>query len=247
MISINGVGLKEFKQGVIDKQALSAASETVAKGIYDATTLSAVDADLAAANIKLGTTIFGFLGALAPGGVETYEKYYSGNLAPGANYTPTDPGIFSNCGGIRGTPEYYSTGAGVWYSPYNQTVHEAGMGIGDGSNYHLHNYHGSNTYEQCLFRHHFSTGAYERNSDAQLVAGASYIPSDEGYFVQGAEDVLVELQGNMTVTGWQCWREAQRAVTIASMCCGIGDGTNLRVNNTAGGARRYVLMRAIMS
>ncbi len=43
-------------------RTLSAANETVQEGYYAATTLSAVDADLAAANIKSGTTIFGFLG-----------------------------------------------------------------------------------------------------------------------------------------------------------------------------------------
>jgi hypothetical protein len=49
-------------------KTLSAANDTVAAGYYAATTLSAVDADLAAANIAVGTTIFGFVGAAAGGG-----------------------------------------------------------------------------------------------------------------------------------------------------------------------------------
>ena len=48
--------------GSLATQTLSAGSETVAAGNYAATTLSAVDADLASANIKSGITIFGFAG-----------------------------------------------------------------------------------------------------------------------------------------------------------------------------------------
>ncbi len=48
--------------GVNAKQALNPANDTVNKGLYDATTLHAVDADLAAGNIKSGITIFGFVG-----------------------------------------------------------------------------------------------------------------------------------------------------------------------------------------
>jgi len=50
---ITGTGTKE----------LSAANDSVAEGYYAATTLSAVDADLAAANIVLGKTIFGKVGS----------------------------------------------------------------------------------------------------------------------------------------------------------------------------------------
>lgn len=54
--------------GTIATRTLSAANETVAAGYYAATTLSAVDADLAAANIVSGKTIFGFAGSAAGGG-----------------------------------------------------------------------------------------------------------------------------------------------------------------------------------
>ncbi len=43
-------------------KTLNPANETVAAGYYAATTLSAVDGDLAVGNIKSGITIFGFLG-----------------------------------------------------------------------------------------------------------------------------------------------------------------------------------------
>lgn len=69
MISKSGVGLLIYKQGIVEKESLSPASETVAKGIYDATTLSTVDTDLAAANIKSAVTIFGKEGTFAGGPV----------------------------------------------------------------------------------------------------------------------------------------------------------------------------------
>jgi len=43
-------------------RTLNPANDTVQEGYYAATTLSAVDADLAVGNIKSGVTIFGFLG-----------------------------------------------------------------------------------------------------------------------------------------------------------------------------------------
>lgn len=54
--------------GEIATQTLSAANDTVAAGYYEATTLSDVDADLAAANIVSGKTIFGVAGSATGGG-----------------------------------------------------------------------------------------------------------------------------------------------------------------------------------
>ena len=50
--------------GAMSLQALSPDNATVVAGYYNATTLSAVDADLLPANIKSGVTIFGFAGTL---------------------------------------------------------------------------------------------------------------------------------------------------------------------------------------
>ncbi len=49
--------------GTMPTQTLSVSNDTVSAGYYAATTLSAVDTDLASANIKSGTTIFGKAGA----------------------------------------------------------------------------------------------------------------------------------------------------------------------------------------
>jgi len=48
--------------GSMSTETLSDANDTVSAGYYAATTLSAVDLDLATGNIKSGTTIFGFAG-----------------------------------------------------------------------------------------------------------------------------------------------------------------------------------------
>lgn len=50
---------------ILQIKTLNPANETVEAGYYAATTLSAVDADLAVGNIKDGVTIFGFLGTLS--------------------------------------------------------------------------------------------------------------------------------------------------------------------------------------
>ncbi|MBA7494201.1 hypothetical protein ES702_04774 [subsurface metagenome] len=57
-------------------QTLSPDSETVPAGYYEATTLSAVDADLAAANIKNGITIFGIVGTLPATLAEDLKAIY---------------------------------------------------------------------------------------------------------------------------------------------------------------------------
>ncbi len=68
-------------------KTLAAANETVDAGYYEATTLSAVDSDLAAANIAVGKTIFGFIGSYTSDG----EVKSTGTLtSSGVDVTPTD-------------------------------------------------------------------------------------------------------------------------------------------------------------
>lgn len=54
------------KTGTLPTKTLSAANETVEAGYYAATTLSAVDVDLAVGNIKKDVNIFGKVGTLVP-------------------------------------------------------------------------------------------------------------------------------------------------------------------------------------
>ena len=53
------------KTGTIAEVAIAAGSENVPAGIHTATTLSAIDGDLAVGNIKSGVTIFGKAGTIA--------------------------------------------------------------------------------------------------------------------------------------------------------------------------------------
>lgn len=88
-VAINGVDKQGVSVNAVQvKQALDAANETVDKGVYDPTTLSTVDGDLAVGNIKLGVTIFGFDGAVAPG-IAFADYHHYEDLVGGATYTPT--------------------------------------------------------------------------------------------------------------------------------------------------------------
>jgi hypothetical protein len=69
--------------GSITTKTLSAASDTVAAGYYEATTLHAVDADLAEGNIKKNVNIFGVVG--------TYEGGGGSASVPKTGQTPTVP------------------------------------------------------------------------------------------------------------------------------------------------------------
>lgn len=243
MISVNGIGLKEFKQGIIDKQTLSAASEVVSKGVYDATTLSAVDTDLAPANIKQGVTIFGKEGTLPPGGTETIEKYSEGSLASGATYTPNSSGVFFSSNGQQAiNVAYYSTVAATWYPVKTLATLAGSTAIGDGTNFQIKNNNpGARNY--CLMRHYYSTGTYIRDKDEQLAAGATYTPATAGFFADAAELTGCYMQIYMVGT-WVATFEAGMTPTVDfSVTIVVGDGTNLRVRNTAGTSSYHVTMR----
>ena len=63
------------------QKSLASSADTVNAGYYAATTLSAVDANLAVGNIKTGTTIFGFTG--------TYAGYAVPDTGQTTSYTAT--------------------------------------------------------------------------------------------------------------------------------------------------------------
>lgn len=91
------------KTGTIPEVAIVAGSENVPAGIHTATTLSAIDADLAVGNIKSGVVIFGFTGTFvstltedivgkntggALAGVSSVTAYYhEEEIAATATYT----------------------------------------------------------------------------------------------------------------------------------------------------------------
>lgn len=62
-------------------KTLSDVNDTVSAGYYAATTLSAVDTDLAAANIAVGKTIFGFIGSYTSDGDAIASEIAKGKYA----------------------------------------------------------------------------------------------------------------------------------------------------------------------
>lgn len=113
------------KTGTVDPVSIVAGSENVPAGIHTATTLSAIDADLVAANIRDGIVIFGITGTLEEGGTPIFDDAdYDGSsnanqgtqvaygeshgaVASGGDHTLFSKGItldinsvvFASCGG----------------------------------------------------------------------------------------------------------------------------------------------------
>ncbi len=233
--------------GATKKGALDPANSTVNKGLYDATLLETVDPDLAVGNIKSAINIFGKVGTLPAGGVETIEKYADAAIADSATYTPAASGIFylSSEDAFAGTGDfthsYYSTVAAEWYSPKTITKVQSTTAIGDGSNFRIVNNSGNNR-EYILFRHYYSSGTYERNKDEQLLDAAGYTPAVSGFFADGARAVSCDIRLNFTGVGWRQVGEINASNYPGTIV--IGDGTNLKVYNASAGAVRHVLMRA---
>lgn len=219
----NGVGITTLLNGATVKQALDAANETVAKGIYDATTLSAVDADLDVGNIKVAENIFGFVGTVEPSGVETLERYYSLDLTGGTTYTPSDSGIFFVFGMHNFSPYYGG------YSPMGQARFRGFTAIGDGSTLGIKSE--AATEELLIMRHHITTWTYEKYYDADLAQNTAYVPADGGFFAVGTEWTAPPVQINLVSTGWVYVEPTWN--TDMPLTISIGDGTNWRLYQTS--------------
>ena len=244
-VAINGVDKQGVAvNGVQVKQALSAANSTVNKGVYNATLLETVDADLAVANIKSGVTIFGKVGTVIPGGVETIEKYASAVIATGVTYTPAASGIFffpMDSGSRTFQVEYYSNLGANWYNAIVSVIVTVGQAVGDGTNFRIKNTSAGDS-EYTLMRHHYSTGTYERAIDESLAALTSYTPATTGFFADAKAHGALRSQINQTTGGWQIYGEAGNTLYTMLM---IGDGANWRIyNSDAAFARIHVTMRA---
>ncbi|MFH1412910.1 MAG: DUF1566 domain-containing protein, partial [bacterium] len=99
-------------------QTLSAANSTVNAGYYAATTLETVDADLAAANISSGITIFGVAGSASGAAFQTGQttSYRTGDDASndGTAKSYTDPGC--------GTDTVLDNTSGLCWQKYDQAA-----------------------------------------------------------------------------------------------------------------------------
>ena len=239
-VSSQGVGIN----GVQVKQALAAASETVAAGVYDATTLSAVDADLDVAKIKSGETIFGFAGTLSEAPTPTYDRYYTADLAILATYTPAVAAIFS-AAWERATCNVQLQG-NAWTRCQLNEGSQFGVGVvvGDGTNLRFSNQDGSYANNIVIMRYVLSGGTYEREYYADLAGTTRYTPAVAGIFSLGTETVSASPKMYNLYSGSTWWKTGDTSYTSAGGSSAIGDGTNLSVYNTSGAAKEICLMRA---
>ena len=220
---------------VLQTKTLNPANEIVEAGYYAATTLSAVDADLTAANIKFGVNIFGKVGTAVIEGTETFA-FATAELAATESYTPAAGiyflGIYDFCGFQY---KYNAT----WYWPYKDETHMSANGIGDGTNMRIYSSIGG---EYGLMRHYYSNGTYERFTTQDIAALGTYTPASAGYYAHGDEDTDIRVYLQLGVHGWTLAMDALDVVGIA-----ISDGTNMYYKNIdAVNAYETVIMRANM-
>lgn len=227
------------KTGTLVTRTLNPANENVLAGYYGATTLSAVDVHLAAANIKLGVNIFGFVGTVAPGGVDTIEREHTGNIANGASYTPAVAGLFLaaySFGLATCLTELFSTALGQWLSLPLIAGSTGASAVGDGTNLRFTNNTGGPR-DIIVMRFHRSDKTYERHKDETLLPNASYTPAAEGYYSLGTDVTWIEAQNQGTA--WEAFFES------GTVGCLISDGVNYRAKSTGGVESNYVLIREV--
>lgn len=238
-----------IRTGTMPIVAIVAANDNYPAGYHagDAGGLDAIDADLAPGNIKLGVDIFGKVGTVIEGGVETIEMYAEGNLATTQFYVPSHEGIyFTGKATQLGWQVQYQDGGTVWRptvsGAFSCTTISA---ISDGSRFKLYR-QGAAAADYQLMRHYMSTGTYERASSADLASLATYTPS-EGFVAVGVELVSVYIQQDLPTEGWVRAYENPHQTGYA-VALVITDGAEIRVLNSDGAnARWYALMRAVMT
>jgi len=106
--------------GTMPTNTLSVANDTVSAGYYAATTLSAVDTDLAEGNIKSGVNIFGKIGTVAPGAqlIKTNQIICYG-----------EDGSVVACGSTGQDGQYLKGVARQYTDPVNGTITDNTTGL----------------------------------------------------------------------------------------------------------------------
>lgn len=233
-----------IKTGTMPTVAIVAGSDAYPVGYHagDAGGLDAIDTDLAPANIAVGTTIFGHIGTHAGAPAESYEWYYTADLAASAYYTPGVSGFFSAALETEDL-ETYLQGVG-W-----QFIHSANRGseaiIGDGTNLRYRNADGANARNIVVMRLTITGATFERYYSADIAADSFYTPSDEGLFSVAGEsydDAQVHGEYNYNGSWWPIIIEGGYGISLL-----IGDGTNFRIHNDFGSPRTVVAMRYVLA
>jgi len=183
----------------------------------------------------------------AAAATESFERYYVADLAGAwTAYTPGDEGMFST---VLESSDLYPAlqdGGANWRGITADAILFGHVAlIGDGGNLQWSNGNAA-ARNIVVMRHHLSTATYEYYHSADIAAGVSYVPADEGFFSHAYEQPrnYCEYKYNAAWWYWGCY---SNAVNPKGTYLAIGDGTNIRFRNTDGGnARWVVIMRAIM-
>jgi len=220
--------------GTMTAQTLSAANDTVNAGYYNATTLAAVDADLAAGNIKSGVTIFGKLGtkATAPsaptaggtwllvpgdsalGTLDFYvQKYEAKNVSGVATSQPAGtPWVSVTQWGAKTACEALGQG-------YHLLTPRETLTISRNIENNAWNWTGGSVGSGGLWRGH--TDASPANSLAADVTGD---PDDDPYVGTGNVSPSIEKRVHQLSSGQYLWDWSGNVWEWVDMTCTAGTG-----------------------
>jgi len=192
--------------GTMPTQTLSDSSETVNAGYYAATTLSAVDSDLAAGNIKSGTIIFGITGTLFSGGLpktgqttvyQTYDDGYYQKGYSGTRFTDNGDGtITDNATGLMWVANPTAAGVGgtyTWTDAISACENLSYAGYTDWrlpNVKELHSIVDYGTYNPCIDTTYFTSTAglyWSSTTYAYTTSNAWYINFYSGRVFDGAK------------------------------------------------------------
>ena len=225
------------KTGTMPSQTLSAANDTVAAGYYAATTLSAVDTDLAAGNIKSGVSIFGKAGTLdtappAPAVGGTW-LLVPGDAALGTRDFYVQKYEAKDVGGVP-----TSQPSGVPWALITQTLAKtkcAALGPG----YHLLTMEEAQTISRNIENIGWnwtggsvgSGGLWRGHSDSvpnnTLAADITGDPDDDPYVGTGQTSPSIEKRVHQLSTGQYIWDWSGNVLEWLEMTCSGGTGTGL--------------------
>ncbi len=240
-VSINGVDKQGVSINAVQvKQALDPTNETVNKGVYDPTTLSAVDADLQAANIKLAVNIFGKVGTLAAGITYTDYHYYE-DLAGVASYTPPaqSQSLLCNETTLLGTNEVrveFHDGVG-WNIGHQTTPIESTCHVFQDTDQNLRVYNNSGALAKIsLTGVTWTAGFTNYHYYEDLVAGATYLPPAKSIASLFAEYGSLSSENSICVEFYDgaAWLDAHRVTpTLESSRMLFQDNDqNIRIKNS---------------
>ena len=225
------------------KQVLSPASNTVNMGYYAAATLSSVDADLAAGNIKSGIGIFGITGTLetappAPAVGGTWVLV-PGNSALGTRDFYAQKYEAKN---VSGVPTSQASGT-PWVS-ISQTLAKTNCtALGPG--YHLLTMEEAQTISRNIENNGWnwtggsvgSGGLWRGHSDSSpgnsLAADVTGDPDDDPYVGTGNTSPSIEKRIHQLSSGQYIWDWSGNVWEWVDMTCSSGTGAGYWYNSAA--------------